>query len=199
MRVTRTGLLAGAAGLIGATAAALYVRELGTEHAGYTVEQDEGAFAVRRYPQLLVAETRAAGGRKQALNTGFGRLAGYIFGTDRPDGDRSRIAMTAPVLADRTGACWRTRFVLPRGLTAGELPDPGAEVAIAQAPARRVAAVRFAGRATDTRLEDAERTLRAWLLTRGLTPTGPVEYAFYNSPMTPGPLRRNEVLLPLDG
>ena len=74
---------------------------------------------------------------------------------------------------------------------------PGPEVATATLPARRVAAIAFAGRASDTDLHDRERDLRDWLLARGERPTGPAEYAFYNSPFIPGPLRRNEVLLPI--
>ena len=37
--------------------------------------------------------------------------------------------------------------------------------------------------------------LRGWLAKRGVRSNGEPEYAFYNSPMIPGPLRRNEVWL----
>ena len=35
----------------------------------------------------------------------------------------------------------------------------------------------------------------AWIDAQGLTPTGPVEFAYYNDPFTPWFLRRNEVLV----
>jgi hypothetical protein len=39
--------------------------------------------------------------------------------------------------------------------------------------------------------------LRAWLLGQGIVPEGEAEFAFYDAPMVPGPLRRNEVLIPV--
>ncbi len=32
---------------------------------------------------------------------------------------------------------------------------------------------------------------------QGIAPLGEAEYAFYDAPMVPGPLRRNEVLIPV--
>jgi len=40
-----------------------------------------------------------------------------------------------------------------------------------------------------------EIELRRWIESHWLTPVGPVEHAFYNSPVMPGPLRSNEVLI----
>src|SRR3954462_11070069 len=71
-----------------------------------TVERD-GAFSVRDYPRLLVAETVAEGLRESALSRGFLALADYISGAH---GGR-RIPMSLPVLADgdEDGRGWRTR------------------------------------------------------------------------------------------
>ena len=46
-------------------------------------------------------------------------------------------------------------------------------------------------------LAEQEDRLRGWLAKRGVKGEGEPEYAFYNSPMIPGPLRRNEVWLAL--
>lgn len=178
-------------------AAAYIVHEKSVEKPTFIVEQEDGAFSVRRYPPLLVAQTVSTGERLKALNTGFNRLAGFIFAKDRPDGDRRKIAMTAPVLSDRVDGGWRTRFVMPDDFTPATLPRPGNEVAIDALPGRRVAAIRFSGMAADNSLAVHERRLRDWLAARGLTASGPADYAFYNSPFVPGPLRRNEVLVPL--
>ena len=51
--------------------------------------------------------------------------------------------------------------------------------------------------ATDALLAEQEDRLRGWLAKRGVKCKGEPEYAFYNSPMIPGPLRRNEVWLAL--
>ena len=199
MEIGRKGIVGGVAGLLGAAALAFYLNEKAVEKPTYITEQEDGMVSIRRYPALLIAETQAAGERKQALSDGFDRLAGFIFAKDRPGKDRRRIAMTAPVLSDRAGTEWRTRFVMPRGFTEVSLPRPAAGIRIDTLPARRVAAIRFSGMATDKQVARAEQRLRDWLVAHGLEATGPAEYAFYNSPFIPGPLRRNEVLLPLAG
>jgi hypothetical protein len=159
-----------------------------------TVERD-GAFSVRDYPRLLVAETVAEGLRESALSRGFLALADYISGAH---GGR-RIPMSVPVLADgdEDGRGWRTRFVMPARLSPEALPVPEDGVVIRSLAARRIAAVRFTGEASDDALAAHEDELRGWIAEHGHSAAGPVEHAFYNSPLTPGPLRRNEVLIPL--
>jgi hypothetical protein len=160
-----------------------------------TVERD-GAFSVRDYPKLVVAETVAQGLRQSALSRGFHALAGYIAGKER--GGR-RIPMTVPVFADgdEDGRGWRTRFVMPARLAPEALPEPAEGIVIRSLAARRLAAVRFAGEASDDMLASHEDDLRHWIAEHGHRAAGPVEHAFYNSPFTPGPLRRNDVLIPL--
>ncbi|UVO51804.1 heme-binding protein [Sphingomonas sp. SUN019] len=192
------GGLAAVAGIAGA----LFIwREKQTERAAYSVVVADGAIEVRDYPDLIVAQTEDGGTRDDALGEGFDTLAAYIFGTSRGGDDADRpheIAMTAPVLSDRAEAgSWRTRFVMPRGETLDTLPEPGPGVSIQPLPARRVAAIKFSGLADDALLAAHERDLRAWLLQRSYLPAAPAEYAFYDSPFVPGPLRRTEVLIPL--
>ena len=61
----------------------------------------------------------------------------------------------------------------------------------------RLAVVRFSGYANAQSIAAAEKRLRDWIAARGLAATGEVEYAYYDSPMIPGPLRRNEILIPV--
>lgn len=159
-----------------------------------TVERD-GAFSVRDYPRLLVAETVAEGLRESALSRGFLALADYISGRH---GGR-RIPMTVPVFADgdEDGRGWRTRFVMPARLSPEALPEPEQGIVVRALEPRRIAAVRFTGEANEESLAAHEDELRGWIAEHGHSPAGPVEHAFYNSPLTPGPLRRNEVLIPL--
>ncbi len=86
---------------------------------------------------------------------------------------------------------------MPGGRSADDLPDPPEEVELVAIPARRVAVVSFSGRADDRLLAAAEDRLRGWLARRGEASEAEPEYALYNSPVIPGPLRRNEVWLPL--
>ena len=203
--MAKLGKLAAIAGGVAALAAGgvavVTYRERKTEQPDYAIVEADGAIEVRDYPDLLVAETVAPGDRLSALNTGFKRLADYIFAKRRGPGDDARpdekIAMTAPVLSDRTErGQWRTRFVMPLGRGV-DLPTPDGGVRTTQLPARRMAAIRFAGSAGDGSLADHERRLRVWLAQHGFSPDGPAEHAYYNSPFVPPPLRHNEVLVPV--
>ena len=89
------------------------------------------------------------------------------------------------------------RFVMPEGRTRANLPEPPQAVDLVEIPARRVGAVKFAGVADDDRLAEYEDRLRGWLSRQGESVGAEAEYAFYNSPMIPRPLRRSEVLIPL--
>ncbi|MGN6277952.1 MAG: SOUL family heme-binding protein [Sphingomonas sp.] len=192
----------GVAALAAGGVAVVTYRERKTEQPDYTLVEADGAIEVRDYPDLLIAETVAPGDRLSALNDGFKRLADYIFAKRRGPGDAARpeekIAMTAPVLSDRTTrGQWRTRFVMPAGHPPNDLPTPDGGVSIARLAARRMAAIRFAGSAGDDALADNERKLRVWLAQHGFSPDGPAEHAYYNSPFVPPPLRHNEVLVPV--
>lgn len=192
----------GVAALAAGGVAVLTYRERKTEQPAYTLVETDGAIEVRDYPDLLIAETVAPGDRLSALNDGFKRLADYIFAKRRGPGDDAgpdeKIAMTAPVLSDRTTrGQWRTRFVMPADVPANDLPTPDGGVSITRLPARRMAAIRFAGGAGDEALADNERKLRVWLAQHGFSPDGPAEHAYYNSPFVPPPLRHNEVLVPV--
>lgn len=185
-----------------------YLYERNTEQPHYRLILKDGSFEVRQYPSMLVAETITSGSRNEALNRGFRELANYIFAKSRSGEkipmtapviqEREKIPMTAPVLQDQPAHDgWRTRFVMPARYTRATLPQPGRGVSISEAPARRLAAVRFSGRADDAVLADHESELRRWMATSGLQASGPAEYAFYNSPFIPPFLRRNEVLIPV--
>ena len=160
------------------------------EQPAYTVVAKDGAFELRDYAAVLVAETAVPGERNLALKEGFQRLAGYIFGNKR-----EKIAMTAPVLSDSAKGAWRTRFVMPARFTAATLPDMPDGVTAAEIPARRMAVVRFAGLGSGPRLAEQEARLRGWLTARGLKATGDAVAAFYNSPFVAPPFRRNEVMI----
>lgn len=196
----------GAVSLAGA--AGYYLYERNTEQPKYQVVAKDGAFEVRQYPGMLVAETVTSGSRGEALNRGFRELANYIFAKSRPGEkismtapvmqDREKIPMTAPVLQEASvDGEWRTRFVMPARYTRATLPTPPAGVSIIEIPGRRVAGIRFGGAASDLAIEEHESRLRRWMSSRGMEPGGAAEYAFYNSPFIPPFLRRNEILIPV--
>lgn len=200
------GAAAVGAALIGG---AFYLfKERQTEEPDYRVLVTDGDYQLRDYPAITVAETLVEGARKASLSAGFRTLADYIFAKSR---DGEKIAMTAPVIQDGGDpmasdpplfddgleGAWRTRFVMPAGRGADDLPQPPDGIELVELPARKVAVVSFSGAADDKLLAAQEDRLRGWLARRGEKCEAEPEFAFYNSPMIPGPLRRNEVWLPL--
>ncbi len=156
----------------------------------------EGDFELRAYPALTLAEIERTGPRREALGEGFGPLARYIFARER---EGPSIAMTVPVTQRPGGeGGWTVGFVMPAEMTLDALPRPAdAEIRLVSWPERRMAAVRFSGHATDADLAAREADLRAWMAGGGLEAAGPAVFAYYNDPLTPGFLRRNEVLIPV--
>ncbi|MEO0999581.1 MAG: heme-binding protein [Pseudomonadota bacterium] len=162
----------------------------------YAVLDGDEPFELRAYPAQRVAEITRSGTRGEAVRAGFRPLAAYIFASER---EGEKIAMTAPVTQTPEATEWVVRFVMPAEYDLADLPAPadGSEVRLRELPEGRIAAVRFSGVATDESVASEEARLRDWLFTRGLTPAGPATIAYYNDPWTPGPLRRNEVLIPV--
>ena len=201
------GAAAGAALLGGAIF--YYLQERATEEPDYRTLRTDGEFQIRDYPEMVIAETIARGPRQQALGEGFRRLADYIFAKSRPG---EELRMTVPVIQDagdpmasdpplfddKIEGGWRTRFVMLGGRGVDALPTPPDEIELVTLPPRKVAVVSFAGRPDDRDLAEAEDRLRGWLARHGERSEAEPEYAFYNSPIIPGPLRRNEVWLALD-
>ncbi len=195
LTVRNAFLLAGGLGLlaVGAYAAFLIYGRM-VETWPYEIAERDGAFELRIYPALRVAEVTTEGSRRDAVRAGFGPLARYIFARER---DGRKISMTAPVTQEPVGdASWRVRFIMPSGYNLDDLPAPAAaDVRLLETAPTRMAAVRFDGGWDDARFTEQEQRLRTWLAARDLAAHAPATYAYYNDPFTPGFLRRNEVLI----
>ena len=160
----------------------------------YEVERDLGELELRRYPAVRVAATTVEGTWELALNEGFRRLAGFIFGkNDR----RERITMTAPVLGTGDGNGYRLTFVLPEGVVPPSPDD--ARVEVGELPSRRVAVLRFNGGHDALAIESHKRELAHALARHGLHPRGEATFAGYDPPTTLPVLRRNELWVELEG
>ena len=184
-------------GLLAVAGAGYYLyREKSVEKPDHKVLETDGQFEVREYPELLIAETSIGGDRDKALDQGFAKLADYIFAKSRGG---EKVAMTAPVLSSSGGNDqWLTRFVMPSQFTRDTLPEPDAGIRINTLPARKVAAFQFAGTVDETALAEREEQLKSWVGAKKFGIRGAAERAFYNSPFMPGPLRRTEILIPID-
>ena len=207
----KKGLIAAGIAIAGVAAGAAYAQYRDIEQPAYQSLAQEGAFELREYAPMIVAEVTHTGDRRRALTAGFRRLAAYIFAEDRP-GDKiamtspvmqdlpEKIAMTSPVTVGEGGetGSWRTRFVMPSQYTLDTLPEAPEDITLTQVPARRMASVRFNGNGSGEDLADMEGFLRRWMDENDLVAAGPAEFAFYDAPMVPPPLRRNEVLIPVE-
>ncbi len=207
----RKDILAGAAAagaaLVGG-ALVYYLREKLTEEPDYRALASDGEFQIRGYPAMTVAETVVVGPRKRALDEGYRSLACYISGKTR-EGEQlpmmvpvmqdsgDPMASDPPLFDDELQGGWRTRFVMPAGRSSQDLPEPSEGVELVELEPRRVGVVSFSGRPGDRGLAEQEDRLRGWLARHGEASEAEPEYAFYNSPVIPGPLRRNEVWLSL--
>ena len=177
---------------------------MAVEEPRYEVVRRFPSFELRRYPDLVVAETEVSGDRDAASSEGFRRLARYIFGqnrdrrrmtADEPATEVSRkVAMTAPVLQEASAAGWTVRFTMPSSWSIGTLPEPlDGRVRIRELPGRTVAALRWRGGWSEESRQEHERLLLEAMAREGLVAAGPVEWARYDPPWMPWFLKRNEL------
>ena len=182
------------------------------EEAAYTVVEVDGEFEIRDYAPHVLAETVVAGSFDRAGNEAFSRLFRYISGDNRsrhkvamtaPVSQESageRIAMTAPVEQQPAQGRWVVSFTMPASYGLETLPEPGdPRVTLRQVPARRMAALRYSGRWTESSYLRHKLELESWVRERGLRIAGDPVWARYNPPFAPWFLRRNEILVPVDG
>ena len=182
-----------------------------TEEPPHIVIVEDGKFELRQYEDMIVAEVEITGDMRRAGNSGFRPLAGYIFGdnTARETIDMTapvtrqksqKIDMTAPVTRVESGDdAWTVAFVMPSEWTMDTLPVPNnPDVTLRVEPGQLMATVRFSGRASQRDYNEKEVALNSWIKEQGYTVVGLSRYAGYNAPMVPGPLRRNEVMIPVE-
>jgi hypothetical protein len=182
------------------------------EEARYTVIMKEESYELRQYELHIVAETIVEGDFDKAGNEGFRRFFKYISGENQKkqsiamttpvsqETGSEKIAMTAPVSQEQTGGQWRIAFVMPSEYTMDTLPQPvDPKVLLKQIPSRRMAAITYSGTWSRERYEEHKALLEAIIQRKKLHPLGEPVLARYNSPFTLWFLRRNEVLVPVQG
>jgi len=166
------------------------------ESAAYTVVEAEQPFEVRQYPDLMLATTSMPPSTQEDDGS-FMRLFEYISGENA---DQQKIAMTTPVFMeshpqDDSG---QMGFVIPKAVAQQSIPEPsGQNVQLRKREGGRFAVIRFSGRSDAPSIAAAENRLRGWMNEKSLAGAAQAEFAGYDPPWTPGPWRRNEVLIRL--
>ena len=165
-----------------------------TETAPYEVIKKIDTVEVRRYSEVLFAVTE-----NDAYDSGFSLLFQYISGENTT---RRRIPMTAPVVTSEkitmtTPVVTRKdymAFAIPSSYTKETVPIPtNPAVHIEVQPERTMAVIRFNGRAPERAVVKQTQTLRSILKHHNIPVKGEPVLMRYNSPFTPGFLRRNEI------
>jgi hypothetical protein len=166
------------------------------ESAEYTVLKSDGVFEIRQYSTLMMVTTNMKL-EAQGHDGSFMRLFRYISGENE---ENQKVAITTPVFmeADEGSLVGWMGFVIPRKVVENQIPEPfGNQVQIRERSGGRFAVISFNGRLNSDSSAAAEERLRGWIKSRGLQGKIEVESAGYDPPWTPGPLRRNEVLMRL--
>ncbi|MEM1444166.1 MAG: heme-binding protein [Verrucomicrobiota bacterium] len=164
----------------------------GYESARYKVEEKEGSFEVRIYESHEVVATSMEDGKQ---NGSFGKLFGYISGDNE---DQQKIKMTTPVFMPATGdgKTQEMQFVIPQDVSEAGAPEPSKKgVKKKSMSGGKMAVIRFSGRNDAAQRKKKLAELREKLSEKNLTAVGDPIYAGYDPPWTPGPMRRNEVLI----
>jgi hypothetical protein len=185
------------------------------EEPSYEVLEQTVEYEVRRYEPYLVAEVDVEGDFGEAGNKAFRLLAVYIFGDNQneekmsmtaPVESRSReegvrMSMTAPVTSTApVSGGYTYAFVMERKYTLDTLPkprDPG--IRLEERAARVMAVRRYSGRWTEGNYRKNEAKLMEALSADGRCSIGAPILARYNSPFTPWFMRRNEVMIEIEG
>jgi hypothetical protein len=146
----------------------------------------------------------------EAGNQAFPILAGYIFGKNK--GERKfamtapvtqaaepvKLEMTAPVTQTAAPGGFRVQFVLPKGVSQDNAPEPlDTRVTVRDVAPSRVAVIRYSGFWSDANYAQHLAKLQAALSAAKLVAVGEAVYSRYNAPFTPWFMRRNEIWLHL--
>ena len=169
---------------------------MATEEPTYEVLLDTKHYEVRRYEPYIVAEVDVDDDFKDAGNSAFRVLAGYIFGDNEP---QQKMNMTAPVESEDGNGPFTYSFVMERKYTMEMLPKPtNPDIRLVQRPERVMAVHRYSGTWSEERYAEHEKILlEALAIDRVRTKGAPV-FARYNAPFTPWFLRRNEIMIEIE-
>lgn len=197
------GMVALALGLFPVTSYAI-------EEPGYTTLRNLDGIELREYAPYTVAEVLVNADAHDAGSRAFPILAGYIFGKNK--GERKlemtalvtqtavpfRLEMTAPVMQTAAYGGHLVQFVLPKGVTPANAPEPlDARVVLRELPAQRVAVIRYSGFWSDSNYNEHLAKLQNGLRAAGIPWSGEPVFSRYDGPTTPWFLRRNEIWLPV--
>tara|TARA_B100000809_G_C15138968_1_gene532037 strand:- start:46 stop:681 length:636 start_codon:yes stop_codon:yes gene_type:complete len=190
----------------------LSVDSVSAEEAKYTVVHTDDIFEVRSYDSHILAEVTVQSDFEDAGGDAFRPLFNYISGNNinsqkvsmtapvSQQGAGQKISMTSPVSQTGNDDFWVVSFMMPSEYSLDTLPTPlNPNVSLRLVPARYIASVKYSGFWSQDRYQNHYSKLIEWVVDKNLMAVGEPVWARYNAPYTPWFLRRNEILLPIEG
>lgn len=158
---------------------------------------------------MILAEVTVEGDRRRANSRGFRKLAAFIFGDNvsqdkvamtspvvsRPETNNETIDMTTPVTRSlEEDGRWTVNFMMPSEYSMETLPKPiDPDIRIFKTEPYRTVSIRYNGNNTTKNIVKHEGKLRTYIEEQDFAVSGTPEYAGYDAPWVPGPMKRNEV------
>ena len=166
-----------------------------TERQKYRVVFKDAELEIRFYPEATMATVYAdVSNYKGLANSGFRKLAGFIFGGNEQS---TGISMTAPVRMNMSEKGSEMSFVMPEKYDESNLPKPkDKSIHIHKSTPQYVAVVGFGGYATDEKISMYKQKLTAILNKRSIKITGDYIFLGYNAPYQLI-ARTNEITIPI--
>ena len=164
------------------------------ETAPYKVVKTLEYVEIRDYPPLILA-TVSDPGDDSSFNLLFQYISGY-------NTNSSKISMTSPVISsekiEMTSPVINVEgsmsFVLPSKYSIENAPKPkDNRVSVHLLEAKKIAVIKFSGYANEDEIKKNKMLLLTILEKNGINIKGEPIVMRYNSPWTPGFMRRNEV------
>jgi SOUL heme-binding protein len=198
-----SGMVALAVGLLPLTSHAI-------EEPDHTTLRTLDGIELREYAAYTVAEVWVNADSNDAGSRAFPILAGYIFGKNK--GERKlemtapvtqtpvpvKLEMTAPVTQTAAAGGFMVQFVLPKGITVANAPEPlDTRVLLREVPPKRVAAIRYSGFWSESNYNEHLAKLQAGMRAANVAWVGEPVFSRYDGPTTPWFMRRNEIWLQL--
>ena len=189
-----------------------------TPQPSFTLIQKDGSIELRQYDNMLVATTYVNDNRSSAINTGFKRLAGYIFGRHKAadqgnipmtapviqkkkaNQQPSNISMTAPVIQSRadnsanTDNQWEVAFVMPQKFNKENIPQPiDKNISLTTKKPQQYLTIQFTGLINSKKLARKANQLKQYAQQHKINITGEPIMAFYDPPWIFPWLKRHEI------
>ena len=165
----------------------------------FTILEKNKYLQIRKYDEMNIAKIITNGERYDGLRKGFIPLARYIGAKER---EGEKISMTAPVMQQKKGDNnWEISFFMPSKFNINQLPiSQNKNIEIITAPSIILAVITFNGVASTELLENKLSILIKGVeeINYKIIPNTEPIYSYFNDPSTPGFLRKNEIMIPVE-